>query len=329
MLTEVPPVRTPMKPPIPPALYRRRPVLFAARLCVYIMLSVMAVSAMLVTDGVTRMFSQVCYGIVLAYGVELSHQCIHRSGFASRLGNKFAGTALNVVAGRSFAMYRFTHFQHHRCVGTERDGERTRNRLLYSTRRTARFRGFVGHFMIVGSHVKMMRYCALALSGRLSKMLSNKQAVPSDAARAAQLDYLWILAFAGTLLLLSWVSHTDLLVRLWLVPLAAGYGPAHAAIILPEHFMCARQSADPFCNTRSIRAGRIMQWVTNFNSHHVGHHAYSTVPLENLPLLERILRQDRQFAVERNSYAAFYKSFLRHIWNGSGVGPEFESHEEC
>jgi fatty acid desaturase len=71
-----------------------------------------------------------------------------------------------------------------------------------------------------------------------------------------------------------------------------------------------------FLNTRSLLAGRFAQWITNYNNCHVGHHHDMSVPVEMLPAFERLISQTNPLRHWEDSYPAFYRRFLRHVWYG-------------
>jgi fatty acid desaturase len=115
------------------------------------------------------------------------------------------------------------------------------------------------------------------------------------------------------------VAQTTILFNLWIVPVVIGYGPAHALIELPEHFLCDRPSKNVFENTRSITGSWFSRWLTNANNHHVAHHYDSTVPIGNLAKYETLMLSKYEFRHKEQSYPRFYARVLKYLWTGQNV----------
>jgi fatty acid desaturase len=272
-------------------------------------------------EGAAKLGLQIGLGLLLAHATELVHQCLHRLATGSAVLDHAFGMALGWPAGVSFWHYLWFHLWHHKHNGTVEDMESFGYvyQLLESRSRARRLFGFVYHLSMIGHYRTTLRRMADALRGRLAgRLLAENPAMPRPIARKVQRDYvimasLLVAAAAGSVAFRTW-----LVVEVWLVPLLIAWGPAHALIELPEHWACDRPSADPFANTRTIKAGRLARWYTNNNCNHVGHHHDMSVPMERLPAYEESLRLRHDFKHLEKSYPGFYWRFLKFLVAGKG-----------
>jgi len=300
-------------------LRRPQPAVFLSRVLFLFVLLGITSAAILRSDGALRLLFQVVQGALFAHGVELVHQCLHRTGTGRRGVDYALGTLLSWPAGISFWHYLYWHLWHHANNGTEEDAESFgyTYEWLLSPVRWVRIAGFAWHLSQLQHYLTAARRMALAVPGMLrARLRAETPAMPDTMARRIQRDYRMLTALVVLAAAASVAFRSTAAMHLWLVPLLVGYGPAHALIELPEHFLCARPTDDVFENTRSIRAGWLGRWYTNNNGNHVGHHYDALVPLQKTPLLERMLAERRPFDHFEETYPRYYLGVLRFLWTG-------------
>ena len=297
------------RPPVEPQRFARKVALAG------LLVGVAAV-AITQTDYPTRLVFQVMLAVLVAHGTELSHECIHHLATGRGRVDRRLGSILAGVTFVSFAFYQWSHLLHHRYVGTPKDRDSFSDALagLQSPCRRARIRSLVRHLAMLDHWTAVIRRLGAAAAGRLSEpMVHDHPDMPRAVARKVQRDYrvLGVIAVGS----LGAACMGLPLVDLWLVPLAI-WSPIHAAIEFPEHYRC--ESTDNVArNTRSVRAGRLARWLTNFNCHHVGHHLDMRLPFDQLPGFEEKLRS--QMAHEDAGYGAFYLRVASDVFKGDSA----------
>lgn len=270
-------------------------------------------------EGVTKLGFQLGLGLLFAHATELVHQCLHRLATGRAAWDHALGMALGWPAGVSFWHYLWFHLWHHKHNGTKDDLESFGYvyQLMESPSRARRLFGFAYHLSMIGHYRTSLRRMANALRRRLAgKLLAENPAMPRPIAQKIQRDYVIMAGLLVAAVAASAAFRTWLVVEVWLVPLLIGWGPAHALIELPEHWACDRPSADPFTNTRTIKASRLARWYTNNNCNHVGHHHDMSIPMERLPAYEESLKLRHDFRHLEESYPSFYLRFLKTLVAG-------------
>lgn len=295
---------------------------FWAKLALLVALMLASSSGVLLSAGMIKLTFQLILGVLFANAVELVHQCIHQTATGRREMDQILGRMLGWPAGVSFWHYLYFHLWHHRHNGTAEDLESFgyAYELLQSPKRLTRLVGLVWHLSQVSHYVTLLHRLGLAVTGCLPGLLRTATPkMPEKVARLIQRDYQIIAALACIAVLASLVVQTTILIDIWVLPLLFGYGPAHALIELPEHFLCDRPSTDVFANTRHIAGSWFSRWLTNANNHHVGHHYDQTLPMANLAEFEAILLSKHEFKHKEKSYPRFYAHVFRFLWNGPGM----------
>ena len=90
--------------------------------------------------------------------------------------------------------------------------------------------------------------------------------MPVRIALLIQRDYRIMAAGLILGITLSIILQSRVIIDLWLIPVLLGYGPAHALIELPEHFLCDHPTENVFASTRSVKGGMVrtmadqLQW---------------------------------------------------------------------
>lgn len=305
-------------------LRRVQPGRFVMKLALMAALLALAGTMIVRSDGVVRLLFQVMLGAMIAHGVELVHQCLHGTGTGRRNVDHALGRILSWPAGVSYWYYLYWHHWHHANNGTEEDAESFgyTYELLMAPSRSTRLLGFAWHVSQLAHYRTAFVRMALAVAGRLDPRLeAETPAMPAHVRRRIQHDYQVMALLLVSAVAASAALRSTLVLELWLVPLLVGYGPFHALIELPEHFLCARPTGDVFENTRSIRAGWFGRWLTNNNGNHVGHHYDPLVPLEKVPQLESLLMNSRPFDHYEETYPRYYWDVARFLWTGERPEP--------
>jgi len=300
-------------------LRKVRPWLFIVKLIVLLVLLLLFTVSILNTTGFVHFILQICVGILFAHSVELAHQCIHKTGIGISVYDQFIGRFLGFLACVSFWHYLYWHLYHHKYNGTVYDKESFDYAydLFNSDHRTMRIFGLILHFFQLLHYYYFLKRSSKAIFGLLAEELkANNPAMSSSITYLIQRDYQVMAFFLFLVILVSYILKVSFFIDIWLIPLLIGYGPAHSLIELPEHFGCEHPSNNVFTNTRSIKASRFLQWLTNFNCNHIGHHYDPLVPLEMTPRLEYILQKEYNFSFVEESYLQFYLRFIRAVWYG-------------
>jgi len=294
------------------------PYRFIGKVTFLALLLCAAAYAAMTTSGLTRLAAELLIGVLLVHATELVHQCLHQTGTGVGRADRFLGAILAALACLSFNHYRYWHLYHHAHNGSEEDRESFGYAypLMMSRNRLMRLAGVALHLSMVFYFIQTLQRLALAAVGKLApRLIGATPAVPPKPAYAIQRDYQLIGIGLFIAVLGSVVFGADTIVRLWLIPLCF-WAPIHALIELPEHFLCDHPDELERHNTRSIRAGAFMQWYTNGNCFHVGHHDNMRVPMHRLEEYEREMRRISPFKYDEASYGSFYLSFAWYILSG-------------
>lgn len=311
---------TQASPALKQQLYAVRPWGFGFKCSVWLGLMALAFFGIATTDGAVKLAFQLLVAAMLAHGVELAHQALHRTGFGSARFDRIAGVILCVPAFVAFSLYQVLHLRHHKTNGAPNDKESFGYwfELMKSHHLLVRCFGFVLHFsMVVHFATAVVRICG-AFTGHLSIGLADDRVAPASIAKTVN-EYR-IMGGVITLATLCGLTFGIApVIDFWLIPLAL-FAPIHALIELPEHFGCDHPSDDGRKNTRSIRAGRFMAWFTNGNCFHVGHHGDMRIPMDDrLAQYEAAMRANGDFKYGSMTYLEFYLQVVRFILTGNGL----------
>jgi fatty acid desaturase len=98
----------------------------------------------------------------------------------------------------------------------------------------------------------------------------------------------WLLAFYAVLLAGSILLATDVLLWVWLIPLAVG-APLLRLYLLCEHTLCPN-SDDGFANTRTTVCNPLLRLIMWNLPYHAEHHLLPNIAFHHLPEAHRYLR---------------------------------------
>ncbi|MDQ3757945.1 MAG: fatty acid desaturase [Actinomycetota bacterium] len=269
---------------------------FRFRLALFTVLTGAGAAATLAGSGWSRLPGQVLLGVMFAHALELQHQCLHGTGLATAAGNRWVGRLVGAPMLVSYSHYRARHLRHHRYLGTDRDTEF----FQYAALEDLSVRGLLSSAFNVRRYGTFVRTAWRALRGERMEDWTE----PADDA-AIRREYV---ALAALVLVVvpaaSVLTGSPVVLVLWLVPLLFAE-PAHTLIELPEHIGCDTTSRDPLRNTRTIVGSRFSYWLTNGNNFHVEHHWKQWLPISELPVLHRSVKDDIEVLVP--TYWAFYR----------------------
>lgn len=295
-----PRITAPAERPARMPVSRHDEVTFLARIGLAVALTVtggflsLQQSAALAVPGVLLLAA------MFAHLVELTHQCLHHSGFRSSRFHRPVGVAMGLPLLVSYSHYRIRHLQHHKYLGTPKDTEffgfDTRQQMTWGTLA----RGLFDY----GRIFWVLQAVASSIMG--SWTYPDGQIAPR-VRRHIMTEYRLIGGLLLTLVLVVSLGHGWFVFRLWLVPYLIAI-PLHFLIELPEHVNCDSKSTDVLLNTRSITGSMFSRWFTNSNNLHIEHHLSMTTPLQNLRHRHAVTRTHA--AHVDVSYKTFYVKFL-------------------
>lgn len=98
----------------------------------------------------------------------------------------------------------------------------------------------------------------------------------------------WLLAFYAVLLAGSLLLRTDVLLWVWLIPLAVG-APLLRLYLLCEHTLCPN-SDDGFANTRTTLCNPLLRFIMWNLPYHAEHHLLPNIAFHHLPEAHQHLR---------------------------------------
>lgn len=226
------------------------------------------------------------------------HEAIHGSLYRSSLANDVAGLAWGMTILNPYAAYRSFHYQHHVYTRNSQDSEpvvEPRNKFDYIV---------LSAVTMVGLNAILWRDLALVLVGRptwyAKRTARRGLAVVNVVVQIAFLVLLWFVADGSLLAIGRW----------WFVPSVIGSIMA-GTISFPEHYRCARETGDPFRNSRTIHTGPFMRFIVWNANYHTAHHLAPTVTGRNLPQLQETI--DSRCLVSDDSYFAFHRAAFANV----------------
>jgi fatty acid desaturase len=240
-------------------------------------------------------------GVMYAHLVELQHECLHEHAFRSRRLNRVYGIVCGLFMFSSYSYYKFEHLRHHASLGKPNN----REFFNYRFRALDSLPGFLRAAFHLGRYVEVFGDMGRSLTGRPIDRVNRPREL-----RRIQAEYRLFAAVLVAVVAFTVVTGNLFFVWAWLIPLLLVAEPAHFLIEMPEHFGLNTQT-DPnvLANTRTIRASRFAQWLTNYNNLHTAHHFHQGVPMVNIEALDGLVK-DRYEAVEP-SYWSFYRKVIQ------------------
>lgn len=214
-------------------------------------------------------------GILLCFLFTLSHECTHKTPFATPWLNELLGHAIALPLLLPFTWFRYFHLAHHRHTNDPaRDpelagGGRPRTRGAY-LRHLSGWPYWAGNARVLWRNA----------FGEITAPYLPRRQHPA-LRREARL----LLALYGLIALSLLVS--PLALWLWLVPVLLGQ-PVLRLYLLAEHGHCP-PVADMFANSRTTFTTRLVRFLAWNMPYHAEHHAMPNVPFHALPALHRLV----------------------------------------
>ena len=277
---------------------------FAARVVIWVGILVAGGILAAGSAPLTIVLGIVILGVGFAHGVELCHQALHNTGFTHPRLNEIIGVVLGLPLLVSFYEYRISHLAHHKNVGTPEDTEY----FDYGERHLT-FRQLLSALSMRQHYLRFFRNLVFFLTGRSIPGFRERHQPALRVFYITVIGFVMLLGIIGVLTGAGWR-----LILTWIAALVFVAGPVHALIELPEHYKCNSLSKDILQNTRTIKSGYLMTWLTNSNNFHVEHHMYPTVPLQNARKVHDIIYPKHKHY--NRGYREFYFSLFRDMRKG-------------
>jgi len=119
----------------------------------------------------------------------------------------------------------------------------------------------------------------------------------------------WLLAFYAVLLAGSILLQTDVLLWVWLIPLAVG-APLLRLYLVCEHTLCPN-SDDGFANTRTTLTNPLVRFIMWNLPYHAEHHLLPNIAFHNLPEAQRHLRPHLKYVAK--GYVGVQREIVRSL----------------
>lgn len=207
------------------------------------------------------------------------HESVHYGSFKTRrfadLLAFFSGAAILNNAG----FYRHYHMAHHRYT---QDPLRDPELVTSGTPRT--WGAYLYRVSSIPFFILRARDIFLFPFGLRGNVTYIHESAWPEARRWGR----WLLALYAMLLIGSIVLRTDVLLWVWLLPLAAG-APLLRLYLLSEHTLCPN-SDDGFANTRTTLSNPLLRFIMWNLPYHAEHHLLPNIAFHNLPEAHQHLR---------------------------------------
>jgi fatty acid desaturase len=285
---------------LPESLYRKKPARFAVKFGFAVMLiTVCYVLIAVDLSWESTILAMLVAGLIYGHLTVLQHEAIHEP-FDSRWLNRLLGLACGVFTFSSYSHYKYDHVRHHASLGTPANREFFNYRFFDLSKPA----GMIKATFHLGRYVEVGRNIVRSIIGRPIVNASNKHAN----ARIRE-EYLLFLLMAVGVLVFTLLTGNMFFILAWVIPALFIAEPAHFLVELPEHFgLNTQTNPNVLANTRTIRAGNLAQWYTNFNNLHTAHHYHQGVPMANVRMLNSMIHN--QYEVVESSYWTFYRKVL-------------------
>jgi fatty acid desaturase len=232
-------------------------------------------------------------GVLVIFLFSLEHEATHRTPFAARALNDWAGRTCGVLLVLPFEWFRYFHLAHHRWTNVEgMDPE-------LAAEKPASIRAWIVHVSGLPYWAGQARLVARLAVGRERPSFLPDGAIP----RAVREARVMVGVYALAALSLVW---TPVLFWVWIAPVLLGQ-PVLRLYLLAEHGDCPRV-ANMFENTRTTFTTATVRFLAWNMPYHVEHHVYPAVPFHRLPDLHRMMRGELKMTAD--GYAAFTRGYL-------------------
>ena len=219
-------------------------------------------------------------GILYARNLEFMHAALHGTLLRGGRANRIVGALLGAPMLVSFELWRREHALHHRDV--RREG------FVYEYDRLTNLWELLLHLLMLRHLWRSMQalmHVRLRLTG----------------------GYTAPMLFLIGVLFASFLTHHDLFLTLWLLPLPIAC-IVHTLIELPEHLGLQTTSNNPFENSRILDASPLLSWLVLYNNYHAMHHAQPRIPIAHLA---KAYRQSLHHStIQHETYGQFFSRLI-------------------
>lgn len=260
------------------SLSRRSDFLGAVRFVVH--LSIMVATGFLVHLSMQNWWllipAMALHGFVIVTMFAPMHECVHRTAFATRIGNEIVGWLAGLLSFYNFTYYRYYHTWHHRYTqDQERDPE-----LMSPKPRT------VWEYLWEISAIPFWLYRPSLFIGLAMGRIQKYPFLPASARVSVAVSAaLQFSVYVAGLVSIAMGNH--FVWFYWFFPAILGQ-PLLRAILIAEHTGCTTDS-NGLTNTRTTLTNplvRLLMWNMPF---HTEHHLYPSIPFHQLPQAHRVL----------------------------------------
>lgn len=301
--TEFAPVKgTDTRRHLPKRLFRKKPWRFCLKFWFAMGFIAVGYLAIATSDSLPLKAAVViAIGLLYAHLIELQHEALHEHAFNSRLLNRMYGVICGVFMLSSYSAYKYEHLRHHASLG------KPGNREFFNYRFSEldSLKGFAKAAFHLGRYLDVLGDIGRAIVGAGPSGVTHR----ADRRKiVSEYRFFAVVLFGAALYTV--ITGDLFFLWAWVIPAVAIAEPTHFLIEMPEHFgLNTQNNPDVLSNTRTIGAGRIAQWFTNYNNLHTAHHFHQGIPMAQATELNNLMTS-RYKAVEP-SYLTFYRKVIR------------------
>ena len=217
-------------------------------------------------------------GILLIFLFTALHEATHLTAFKSEHLNRVVAAVCGFIIFVQPAWFRYFHLAHHRYThDRERDPELEGGK----PETLAAYIKYLSGIPVWIGNVRVLIRNAVRGTSDLY--------VPEKARERVKLEARLYLLIYATLIVTSIWFRSDLLLRIWIVPIFIGQ-PFLRAYLLAEHTRCPHVS-NMFENTRTTFTLALVRFIAWNMPYHAEHHAYPNVPFHKLPAFHELVAQ--------------------------------------
>jgi fatty acid desaturase len=270
---------------VPAELHRKRSPLFCVRIALAATIMSLASAGMMSGSFFLFSIGLIVQGAMYVHLIELQHALLHHQVFNSAALSRAIGFVLGIPMLISYSDFQYNHLQHHRHLGTKLNTET----FSYRHEKLDSISGFLrGMF----DYSRLPAVVTKLIGRHTDKKIEQEYRV-------------------FCVLLLATVIVDWKILIVWLAPLVVAE-PIHFLLELPEHFgLPAHTNNNVFENTRAWGGSWFTRWYTHYTNYHTAHHYIQTMPMDNLPELQKLLDAHIPESSRSKSYPHFFLQVIK------------------
>ncbi len=238
------------------------------------------------------------HGVLIVFLFTTLHETVHATAFRSGWLNDHVAGICGFLILLPPNWFRFFHFAHHRHThNPEQDPELAAGKPQTLAQYALYLSG-------LPYWLAQVRTLAVNAAGRNADKFVPPKGRGKITAEARTFLLLYAILFAGSLAL-----KTDILIRLWLLPVLLGQ-PVLRAYLLAEHTLCPHV-ANMLDNSRTTFTHAIVRYFAWNMPYHAEHHAYPSVPFHRLPEFHNVTRT--YLSQTERGYRRFHGKLVRQL----------------